>query len=72
MPTDIKIEIKCTKNKEGSYSAYTLQDGALLTGYDVNRGSCNDIRALYQKVLNTYGGNSIEIGGACSECLAKE
>jgi hypothetical protein len=69
MPTDIKIEIKCIRDKDGSYNAFTLQDGAQLTEYAVNRGSCDDIRTLFRKLMNIYGANSIQVSAPCSECL---
>ena len=65
------IEIRCVKNADGTYNAASFENGRSIVGkdYGVDRGNCDDIRALWNKLQSTYSDNSIKVKGECIECF---
>ena len=65
------IEIRCVKNNDGTYNAASFENKRPIAGkdYGVDRGTCNDIRALWNRLQSAYPDNSIKVKGECADCF---
>lgn len=72
MLKDIKLELRCKKNDEGSFEAGSIMDGLHIVDpkFFVARGTCNDIQTIHKQLQAAYPGVPIHVGQACSNCIA--
>ncbi len=73
MPENVSIELRCNKNNGGTYNASTFVNGKLATEPElsVNRGNCDAIAMLYDRVKKLHPGVDPRIKGLDKICLDK-
>lgn len=73
MSENTSIEIRCNKNNGGTYNAHTFVNGKKAEGADmsVNRGNCDAIALLYDKLQKLHPGIKPRIKGLDKMCLDK-
>lgn len=73
MPENISIEVRCNKNSGGTYNASTFVNGKLLEEADlsVNRGNCDAIALLYDRLKKLHPGIKPRIRGLDKMCMEK-
>lgn len=73
MPENISIELRCNKNSGGTYNARIYVNGkpAADPGLSINRGNCDAIAMLYDRVKKLHPGVDPRIKGLDKMCLDK-
>lgn len=68
-----QIELRCGKNSDATYSGVAYLDGQQLhpaADYGFNKGNCEDVKRVHDKLLKEFDGAVITVVGDCSECLS--
>lgn len=73
MAEHISVELRCNKNSGGTYNASTYVNGRLIADsqLSVNRGNCDAIAILYDRVKKLHPGVDPRIKGLDKMCLDK-
>ncbi len=73
MPENVSIELRCNKNSGGTYNARTFVNGKLAAEPElsVNRGTCDAIAMLYDRIKKLHPGVVPRIKGLDKTCLDK-
>ncbi len=73
MAQSLSIELRCNKNSGGTYNARTYVNGkpAAEPELSVNRGNCDAIAMLYDRVKKLHPGVDPRIKGLDKMCFDK-
>lgn len=70
MPNPVNVEIRCSKNKKGTYDAAVFLDGQQMVDFGVVTGDCDAMRGLWNRVREYFPDDvEIKINGPCIECF---
>ena len=74
MPTDIKLELRCVKNDDGTFNAGSYDDVQQLADpkFSVANGTCEDIRTVHKHLQEAYPNVAVQVGEACSHCITDD
>lgn len=71
MQKNIKLELRCVKNPDGSFNAGSYDGGNQLSEpkFSVENGSCEDIQKIYKHLAASYPNVPIQISEPCCHCI---
>lgn len=73
MTAPANVEIRCVKNKDGTYDAVVFCNGEQLADFPLVIGKCEAMRDLRKRVRAYFPRDvEIDVDGPCSECFSDD